>query len=101
LLVAEKQSFGERLKELREKAKLSKTQLAQKAKLSKQAISQLEKPGGGDPSWDTVKKLAHALGIPIDEFDTDKPGDEKEGQEADEKPAPKKKPNGNGGKPKK
>ncbi|MBP3956712.1 helix-turn-helix transcriptional regulator [Gemmata sp. G18] len=88
VLVAEPNTFGDRLKALREKAKMTKYRLAQVSGVSQQTISQLEKPGGGDPSWETVKKLAHALGVSIDEFDTTEDDDKQPQAE----PAPKKKP---------
>jgi transcriptional regulator with XRE-family HTH domain len=88
VVVAEPNTFAARLTELREKAGLSQYKLAQLSGVSKQTISQLEK-GEGDPSWDTVKKLAHALGVSIDEFDTDDEG-EQEPEKTEEKPTPKK-----------
>lgn len=91
MLVAERSTFGARLKELREKAKLTKYKLAQLSGVSQQTIAQLEKPGGGDPSWETVKKLARALDVSLDDFDTE----EEPTEDDEEKPAPKK-PKGKG-----
>jgi transcriptional regulator with XRE-family HTH domain len=62
--------FAERLKQLREAAGLSQYALAQKAKISKQAINQLEK-GVSEPGWETVRKLARALGVSVAEFDVE------------------------------
>lgn len=92
MLVANSNTFGARLKALREKAGHTKYKLAQLSGVSQQTIAQLEKPGGGDPSWDTVKKLAHALEVSIDEFDDEAELDEQPAEQAPESPAPNKKP---------
>lgn len=67
MLVAEPSSFAARLKELREAAGVSQYRLAQLSGLAKQTLSQLEK-GSNDPSWETVLKLAKALGVSVAEF---------------------------------
>lgn len=64
--------FAERLKELRAKAGMSQYRLAQVSGVAKQTISQLEK-GDTDPAWETVRKLARALGVSISEFDPPDP----------------------------
>ncbi|WP_439622349.1 helix-turn-helix domain-containing protein [Gemmata sp.] len=69
MIVADPVTFAQRLKELREAAGMTQYRLAQTSGLSKQTISQLEK-GTNEPSWDTVRKLARALGIATDDFDT-------------------------------
>jgi len=55
-------AFKERLRELREKAGLSQYALAALTGLSKQALSYLEL-GDREPGWDTVQRLALALGV--------------------------------------
>lgn len=69
MLVAEEPTFSQRLKSLRQRAGLTVYALAKKSKVSKQAISRLES-GENQPSWETVRKLATALGVTVLEFDT-------------------------------
>jgi DNA-binding XRE family transcriptional regulator len=59
--------FSIRLKALREKAGLTQAQLADKAGLSPQAIASLEQ-GTRGPTWETVRRLALALGVGEEEF---------------------------------
>jgi DNA-binding XRE family transcriptional regulator len=59
--------FAIRLKALREEAGLTQAQLAEKAGLSSQAIAALEQ-GTRGPTWETVRRLAIALGIGEEEF---------------------------------
>lgn len=59
--------FTLRLGALREKAGLTQVQLAEKAGLSKQAVAALEQ-GTRGPTWDTVRRLAHALNVGVEEF---------------------------------
>ncbi len=59
--------FTIRLKALREKAGLTQAQLAQKAGLSPQAIAALEQ-GTRGPTWETVRRLAMALGVGEQDF---------------------------------
>jgi DNA-binding XRE family transcriptional regulator len=59
--------FTLRLKALRDKAGLTQAQLAQKAGLSPQAIAALEQ-GTRGPTWETVRRLAMALGVGEEEF---------------------------------
>ncbi len=54
--------FADRLRELREATGMSQYALARKAGISKQAMSHLE-AGRNDPSWETVQRLALALGV--------------------------------------
>lgn len=95
LTVDDAPSFAARLKELREKAGLSQYELAKRAGLSRQAISHIE-AGNREPGWNTVLKLAQALGVNVLAF-TDEPpegvadqGDDEPGE--DEPPAPKRRP---------
>jgi transcriptional regulator with XRE-family HTH domain len=59
--------FGLRLKELREVAGLTQPGLAEKAGMSKGGIADLEQ-GVNQPSWDSVRKLAAALGVTTEAF---------------------------------
>jgi DNA-binding XRE family transcriptional regulator len=56
-----------RLKALREERNLTQDQLAEEAGLSLPTISALEQ-GQRAPSWDTVLRLAKALGVDPNEF---------------------------------
>jgi DNA-binding XRE family transcriptional regulator len=92
VLVATGPTFGERLKDLRERAGLNQPALADKAGLTKQAINKLEK-GESEPSWITVRRLARALGVSVLEFDVgDLPGEEDGEEDQPPPPPPKKKP---------
>src|SRR5271156_2952987 len=59
--------FGERLRELREKAGLTQQQLAERANLTRAGVAQLE-TGRREPAWRTVVVLCEALGVACDEF---------------------------------
>jgi transcriptional regulator with XRE-family HTH domain len=62
-------SFGARLRELRERAGLSQGGLAEAAGMSQAGISDLEQERGGrKPTWETVQKLATALGVSCEAF---------------------------------
>ena len=65
------ESFAGRLKDLRRAAGLSKYRLAILTGLSDQAIGKLE--AGSAPSWDTVRRLAHALGVSVTAFEVGPP----------------------------
>lgn len=86
MLVATESSFGERLKSLREVAGVTQYALAKRSGVTAQAISKIEQ-GDRDPSWSTVVKLAHALGISVADFDV---ADEGEPPPPAKKPPPKK-----------
>ena len=60
--------FARRLRFLREKASLSIPDLAASAKMPRQTIHHLEN-GARQPSLDTAKRLAKALGVSLAEFD--------------------------------
>src|SRR4051812_18722665 len=60
-------TFAMLLRALREQAGLSQYALAKKSGLTKQAISRLE-AGTRDPAWETVQRLAHALGVDCTAF---------------------------------
>ncbi len=59
--------FGARLRELREAAGLSQTQLAEAAGMHLHGVTKLEQ-GYREPSWATVTSLADALKVPCDAF---------------------------------
>lgn len=65
-----KMSFAKRLKQLRKGAGLSRYALAKQTGMSLQAISYLEQ-GEREPTWDTVRRLAAALGTNCLAFDVD------------------------------
>ena len=67
MLVASKSYFATRLEELRQRAELTVYALAKQSGVSKQAIAKLES-GANAPAWETVLKLAKALGVEVTEF---------------------------------
>ena len=66
-------AFGKKLKELREAAGLTQTELAKKAGLSQGGIANLEQ-GRTQPAWDSVQALAAALGVDCTAFNEPKKG---------------------------
>ena len=74
LVVAKKKPsdnlFGERLRALRHKAGLSQSQLGEKADMLPHALARLER-GERTPGWDTVLRLAEALGVTPNDFTDD------------------------------
>jgi transcriptional regulator with XRE-family HTH domain len=83
-------TFATRLQEHREKAGLSQYALAKRSGLSKQAISRLEM-GEREPSWDTVQRLAAALGVDCRTFANPSLAEEVQAI-ADEPPPPRGRP---------
>lgn len=61
-------AFATRLRELRERAGLTKYGLAQRCTLTAQAIANLESGTTPNPSWDTIQELARVLGVTTDYF---------------------------------
>lgn len=59
--------FGERLKALRLAAGLTQEKLAEAVGMTVGNIGRLES-GSRNPSWETVVRLAEALGISTDKF---------------------------------
>ncbi len=59
--------FGDRLKELRDAAGMSQTELAKKSGLNQSTISQWEK-GSMEPAWSAVMGLSAALGVSCEAF---------------------------------
>jgi transcriptional regulator with XRE-family HTH domain len=68
--------FGPRLKELREAAGLTQSQLAERAGLHRQGIVKLER-GEREPAWGTVLALMDALGVSCQAF-LEEPGPQPE-----------------------
>jgi putative transcriptional regulator len=69
-LAKEKQDttgFGARLRALRVAAGLTQQQLADRLGMRATNITRLEN-GGRTPSWETVLRLAKALGVSLDDF---------------------------------
>jgi len=60
-------SFARQLIALREKAGLTKYELAKRAGLSRQSLSLLEM-GEREPTWETVQRLAAVLGVTCEQF---------------------------------
>ena len=60
-------TFAGRLKTLRESAGLSMHELARRAGLAQASISNLE-AGKREPTWETVTRLASALGVSTERF---------------------------------
>ena len=65
--------FALRLRKLRSEVGYTQTQLAEKAGLSPQAIASLEQ-GTRGPTWETVRRLALALGVGEQDFKVRLPG---------------------------
>jgi transcriptional regulator with XRE-family HTH domain len=59
--------FGSRLRELREKAGLTQTQLADVAGVRRGAIARWER-GDREPGWSNILALANALGVSCEAF---------------------------------
>jgi transcriptional regulator with XRE-family HTH domain len=59
--------FGQRLRELRERAGLTQGQLAERAGMHRQGIAKLEL-GEREPLWSTVQALAEALGVSFEQL---------------------------------
>jgi transcriptional regulator with XRE-family HTH domain len=69
-------AFPSKLRELREAAGLTQSELAQRAGLSKAGVTQLEQ-GRRKPAWETVLALAAALGVSCEAFNEPAESDEK------------------------
>lgn len=63
-------SLGLRLKEIREKQKISQSELARRCGIDQGAISRTES-GQSGPSWETLNAIAKGLGIPLHSLFTD------------------------------
>jgi transcriptional regulator with XRE-family HTH domain len=80
-------AFNARLRELREAANLSQAELAERAGLSKGGIADLEQ-NRNRPTWDSVQKLAVALGVSCEAFNEPAESDEKRERGRPRKAAP-------------
>lgn len=60
-------TFAARLSELRRAARLSAKALSRRAGLAETTVGMLERRQR-EPSWDTVCKLARALGVGVEAF---------------------------------
>jgi transcriptional regulator with XRE-family HTH domain len=60
-------TFAAKVARVREQAGITSYRLAQLSGLSKQTLSQLE-AGTSQPSWETVQRLALALGVSTEVF---------------------------------
>lgn len=63
----ESSGFGERLKEVRERAGLTQKELAERAGIYPTTLSKLER-GQSEPAWPLVLALARVLNVPADVF---------------------------------
>jgi transcriptional regulator with XRE-family HTH domain len=63
-----KKTFGEKLRQLREDAKLTQEELAERAGTSRVTVVRLE-TGARYPGWDMVRQLCKALGVRCTEFE--------------------------------
>lgn len=63
-----KSKIGENIKKLRLKAGISQDSLSKKAELAFHTISKIESGSTPDPRIDTVKKIADALGVSLDDL---------------------------------
>lgn len=64
--------FGERLRAERERAGLSRRELAERAKTHHNTIAKMEQ-GAQEPAWPLVLALARALGVKVTAFDPAEP----------------------------
>ena len=60
--------FAERLKEARQRAGWSQTELSRRSGVHAMAISRLERRDKKDVTGATLRKLAHALGVSADQL---------------------------------
>jgi transcriptional regulator with XRE-family HTH domain len=60
-------AFGQRLRELRERAGLTQAQLAERAGMHRQGVAKLEL-GEREPSWSTLLALTKALAVDLNAF---------------------------------
>ena len=70
------QALGLAIRELRGEAGMTQAQLAEASDVSEGAIKQLES-GRREPSFETVVRLAHGMGVSLSAFDQEperKPG---------------------------
>jgi transcriptional regulator with XRE-family HTH domain len=63
-----KKTFGEKLRQLREDAKMNQEELAERAGTSRVTVARLE-TGARYPGWDMVRQLCKAIGVRCTEFE--------------------------------
>ncbi len=56
------------IKKLREKQNLTQEQLAQKAKITYSTLIKMESGANGNPTLETMRKLANVFGVGLDEL---------------------------------
>lgn len=61
-------SLGDKIIYLREKLGLSQNKLAKRAKVSQSVLSDIEKSPKIDPRLSTLRKIAKALDVPIEDL---------------------------------
>ena len=81
-------TFGEKLRELREKAGLSQADLAFRSGLHPQSVAKLEQ-GSRDPAFFTAKSLAKVLGVSVAVFEDTRPAEEGQPTAPEQPPAEK------------
>lgn len=57
-------ALGAALAQLRERAKMSRAELAERMELGEQAIAEIE-AGRLEPTWGDLRRIASALGVPL------------------------------------
>ena len=60
-------ALGEAIRQLRRKSGVTQASLAEDADLTAATLSLIER-GQANPTWDTVKKIAEALGVSMGEL---------------------------------
>ncbi len=66
--VSKKMKIGENIKMLRLKGKMSQDSLSKRTNLAFHTISKIESGSTPNPTIETVKKIADALGVTIDDL---------------------------------
>lgn len=64
----DRDTFARRLRRLRAAAGLTQLALAEASGLSRDYVQALETGRRPDPSWSTVRRLAAALGVGVEDF---------------------------------
>ena len=59
-------TFGERLRQFRELAKMSQSELARRANIPQPVVSDVESGRQKSVNLDTAKRIARALGVTLD-----------------------------------
>lgn len=63
--------LSERLRQLREQAGMTQASLAEASGVSEIGVKQIEQGRRENPRWDTMKRLAKALGASLDAMATE------------------------------